>query len=95
MPRCKVCNAWEYASADAEDLEMYNDVFGLDLERRGEQDKHVTFVLYGGDDGHYWQMGSYSTFWLDSLIKMLQDLRHTLETDKRFKRDGRWGYKYK
>lgn len=31
MTRCKVCNAWEYASADAEDLEICNDVFGLDL----------------------------------------------------------------
>lgn len=89
----------EFCKADELDYE-YAEVFGCNLVQRDGnwdgKDKHVMVKVYGGDDGNYWPEMEFSSFWLDGLITMLQEAQNDLKENKnKFKKDGKWGHKFK
>jgi hypothetical protein len=85
MSRCKECGEWGDTRFNAEDLEACNDVFGFVFSWRGKTDKHVIIELFSGDDESYRQIASFSVYWLDSIISLLETARQRLKDSKRFK----------
>src|SRR6185436_19251056 len=73
----------EYSEPNAP--EIHNGIFGIDFDPRGKDDDHVCIVLYAADDGHYWETQSFSHYWLDAVIKMLEQAREELKNKKRFR----------
>lgn len=81
---------------DPETPELTYDVGGIDFVERGQNDKHVCITLFDEDDGYFWEISNFSSFWLDDMIDLLQRAKSELETNtERFEKDGEWGYKFK
>jgi len=72
------------------------DQFGIRFVPRGPKDNHVCLQILSEDDGHWHQsMGqSFSSFWLDDLIRALQEAKLKLDTKAVFQSDG-FGWKFR
>lgn len=80
---------------DPKTPELAVGVFGLDFVKRGANDNHTCIKLFAEDDGHYWETNNFSSYWIDTLITILQEAREELNNKDRFTPDGKWGYKFK
>lgn len=61
-------------------MEILGDCFGVRLEQRGRNDKHVLVRLLSEDDEH-WIESDYtiSSYWLDDMLDVLSRVKHALE----------------
>ncbi len=77
-------------------MEIKNEQFGVKLERRGEDDPHVCFQIFS-DASDSWRLSignSFSSYWLDDLIQVLQTAKTHLEKACKKQADG-YGYEFK
>jgi len=70
--------------------------FGVRFESRSDNDNRVCIQLLGEDDEHWFEIGNtFSSFWLDDLISVLQTARAHLNDEQHFHRPDRWGWAFK
>jgi hypothetical protein len=66
---------------------------GVRLERRGKKDSHICVRLLTEDDEMWYPAEtSFSSYWLDELIKKLQEAKTYMENN--CEKDEVWGYKF-
>lgn len=69
--------------------------FGVDFEPRGSNDPHVCVRILTEDDEHWSASNvSFSSYWLDDFIAVLQAAKAALGATT-FEPDGRFGYRWK
>jgi hypothetical protein len=62
---------------------------GVNLVHRGESDDHALVQIFTEDDGTWSQQMSFSNYWLDDLILVLQAAQTKIKRSG--VKDGRWG----
>lgn len=53
-------------------MNFRGDCMGVRLEKRDDKDKHIVVVLETEDDEQWFEKTSFSSYWLDELIEVLQ-----------------------
>ena len=70
---------------------------GVHLDKRGENDNHITVQILTEDDGNWFASEKgFSSYWIDDLINQLQKAKEFLEKQEPDIYDGRqYGWKFK
>lgn len=72
--------------------ELKGKQFGVRLVQRASKDEHICIQLLSEDDENWFEVGnSFSAYWLDDLISILQNAKTILEADTL---KHRWGYDF-
>lgn len=72
-----------------------NDLFGVKFEQRGPDDKHIMARLLIEDDTNWHETDvSFSSFWIDDLIAVLQRAKAKLEQSANKEESG-YGWEFK
>jgi hypothetical protein len=81
---------------DGEKPEIASGVFGIDFMKRCEayEDNHALVMLFLEDDEHYWEICTFSSAWLETLIKLLETAKQRLQDKKRFLPEKDNGYRF-
>lgn len=76
-------------------MEVKGSQFAVELVPRGPKDNHICLQLKGEDDENWFNIGnSFSSFWLNDLIRVLQNAQTMLD-DQCVKDPKGWGYDFK
>ena len=63
------------------EIKSRHGVVGIKLEKRGTEDNHICVRFLGEDDEHWWEEDfSFSSFWIDEYIKILEAAKAVCET---------------
>jgi hypothetical protein len=79
------------------EIKSKHGVVGIKLEKRGDNDNHICIRFLGEDDEHWWETDvSFSSYWIDEYIKMLQAAKAVCEAQEPDIYEGRHcGWKFK
>ena len=84
-------------SEDGKRIYVVNNIFGVMLHRRGdnENDKHVVITLLIEDDGLWHEgVGDFSGYWVKDLQRLLKWVNKYLETEKDLFKEIGYGYEF-
>lgn len=74
-------------------MKILGGQFGVEIVPRGRDDDHACIQILSEDDDNWFESGSsFSSFWLDDLIKVLQSAKTELQTN--YEKEE-FGYKFK
>jgi hypothetical protein len=81
-------------------MELKGIQFGVRFVERGPKDKHVCIQLLSEDDETWFEVGnSFSSFWLDDLIQVLERAKALMASNPNqnhvFETDSGCGYRFK
>jgi hypothetical protein len=71
--------------------EIHQHAFGVRFTARGENDPHLLVTVLLEDDEHWHEKMTFSSFWLNDLISVLEAARARLERAADKNPQG-WGY---
>ncbi|KAA9007258.1 hypothetical protein F4V43_01870 [Paenibacillus spiritus] len=76
------------------DLDIGGSQFGVRFTKRGREiDRHVVINIYSEDDECWFEIDSFSSYWIDDLINVLTQTKLKLETEFKKAKDG-FGYEF-
>lgn len=72
------------------------DCAGVDLEARGDKDRHIMFTVCVEDDDQWLRKVSLSSAWIDDLIEQLEEARKLIKSHDPDMFEGRqYGFKFR
>lgn len=68
--------------------------FGIDFSKRDDSDDHAMVDIYSRGTKLWFKDDSFSSYWIDDLVDVLNQAKIILEKDLK-KEDDDYGYRYK
>ena len=74
---------------------ILGEQFGVEFKQRGHKDNHICIQLLNEDDENWFDKGkSFSSYWIDDLIQVLNLAKAELESKAKKDKKG-WGYVFR
>lgn len=67
------------------------EMFGVEIRDRGENDTHKVVTLLGEDDEFWHRITTFSSYWIDDLIRQLEITKAHLEKHSHKGKHGYYG----
>jgi len=78
------------------DIVILGESHGARLAQRGVNDLHICIHLLVEDDGKWYEeCADFSSYWLQDIIELMNQVKTELNSNPGIERDGEYGWRFK